>query len=309
MIWVIIILFLLFLILWGVGSSLKCHEKYPFDQYEQLKYYKECPYNKEQCIDILNKSRLTPSKYKAGEICIVTVSIGERKFSKVTKRRMEKYCQLYNYHFEYFTEVLDDKYPLIWQKCVAMDRVLNLNYKVVVWFDDDIYMTNMNYRIEDFLNLTPNDIFMPRDIIKNNYNHYINSGCYMMKNNNISKEFMKDTLCGMKGLFNGHFETAINHEQSINTYLYFSQKKYADAIEVLPYGVLQSVHNKHYYLYKNLYYFVSNFLEINEPWQEGDYCIHFITLKEDERNDLCHKIEKYDNNDLIPFTKKEWYTY
>jgi hypothetical protein len=326
-----LLLFILcMLILYYIYSKLVYKETYRFDKYEKFKYYKECQYDKRQCykkLDQLRKHRTEQPQYtdreypcvnshfsqssligkpqnlqkQNKEICIVTVSIGNRKFSEITKKRMEKYCSLYNYDFKYFTETLDETYPVIWQKCIAMNNVLNMKndlglplYKIVVWFDDDIYITNFKYRIEDFLQLNPKkDIFMARDIIKNNYNHYINSGNYIMKNTSLSRDFMKDTLQGIN-LFGGYFRTAINHEQSINTYLYFSKKKYAKGIEVLPYGVLQSIYNKSYYWYNKFYWILGYFLDLNGPWEDGDFCIHFITMKENQRNEICRHIEKYD---------------
>jgi len=300
---IILITFLLIIILLlYIHSKLVIKEKHKFDKYASLGYYKSCKYNKQECLYILNKARKEISLYNKKDICVVTVSIGNRKFSKITKKRMKEYCDLYNYDMVYFTKTLDKKFPVIWQKCVAMNKVLNMKdengnykYKMVVWFDDDIYITNMKYRLEDFIKINLNkDIFMPRDIIKHNYNHYINSGSYIMKNTKISRDFMKDTLNGID-LFGGHFREGVNHEQSINTYLYFSKKKYANAIEVLPYGVLQSIHNKSYFWYKNFYWIVSYFLDLNGPWEEGDFCIHFISMKENQRNEICKRIEKHDD--------------
>lgn len=309
--WLVILVILIILVLWYIHSRLVIKETYPFDKYERLKYYKECKWNKRECYKKFEGFQSQPTTYKNKEICIVTVSIGNRKFSQITKKRMQEYCNLHNYDFKYFTETIDDKYPVIWQKCLAMDQVLNMKnnknhhrYKVVVWFDDDIYITNLKYRIEDFLQLNPNkDIFMARDIIKNNYNHYINSGNYIMKNTQISRDFMRDTLDGIH-LFKGHFRIAVNHEQSINTYLYFAKKKYAKAIEVLPYGVLQSIYNKSYYWYNKFYWLVSQFLDLNGPWEDGDFCIHFISMNEEQRNKICKRIDSY--SPKYKNTKKEW---
>lgn len=296
----LLIIFIVF-ILWYINRKINGETHY-FDKYAKLNHYQPCKYNKYDCIDILDKSRKYGSKYDIHDICIVTVSIGEREFSKINKQRMIKYCDLYGYDMMYFTEIIDKKYPIMWQKCVAIDKALNVKdeygrykYKIVAWFDDDIYMTNMKYRIEDFLNINPEkDIFMPRDNIKNNYNHYINAGNYILKNTKVSRDFMKDTLNGMTDLFNGHFTDNMNHEQSINTYLYFSKSKYSNAIEVLPYGVLQSFNQINYELYDSFRLFIEPFFSINKPWEYKDYCIHFASLDQDARYKLCKQIDLVD---------------
>lgn len=320
-----LILFLLIVILWFINFKIN-GETYYFNKYAQLNYYKPCGYDKQECVDILNYSREKPSKYNKGDICIVTVSIGERDFSKINKERMIKYCELYGYDMMYFTQVIDPKYPVMWQKCVSLDKVLNMKdkfgnykYKVVAWFDDDIYLTNMKYRTEDFLSINHNKhIFMTRDNIKNNYNHYINAGNYIMRNTKISRDFMKDTLNGMDNLFGGHFRNENNHEQSINTYLYFSNPKYGQNIEVLPYGVLQSFHQIRYHIYNKFKNLISPIYSINQPWKYRDYCIHFASLSAEARYELCSKIKMYnreirDNNiaypQTYPITDGDWYQY
>lgn len=319
----VIVILIVIIICWYKQNN---KEAYPFNKYAKLGYHKPCKYNKIDCIDRLNQIRKHKSPYQRKDICVVTVSIGDRKFCKVTKSRMKEYCDLYGYDFKYFTEVIDDYYPIMWQKCVSLDKVLNMKdrygnykYKVVSWFDDDIYITNMKYRLEDFLELNPNkDIVMPRDMNKYDYNHYINAGCYIMKNTQTSRDFMKDTLRGMDKYFNGHFRDEPNHEQSINTYLYFSKEKYAQAIEVLPYGTLQSVHAINYHLYRYFYWVVSYFIEINGPWQPGDFCIHFASMDSDHRNRMCNRIKRYDETvterkitypHTYQITRGDWYDY
>ena len=325
MIYIYICIFLLILLLLHINYKIN-GESYYFEKYAKLNLYQPCKYNKKECVDILDKSRKNPSSYNKRDICIVTVSIGERDFSKINKERMLKYCSLYDYDMIYFTEIIDHNYPIMWQKCVALNKVLNMKdrfgnyrYKVVAWFDDDIYLTNMKYRVEDFLEINPKKhIFMPRDNIRNNYNHYINAGNYIMKNTQISRDFMVETLRGMNNLFDGHFKNEMNHEQSINTYLYFSNPKYGKTIEVLPYGVLQSFHQINYHIYNIFKYLIKPMFSINEPWKYNDYCIHFASLNQENRYKLCSKIslsskQLTDKKIAYPHTyyvtEGDWYTY
>jgi len=229
------------------------------------------------------------------------LSIGDREFCKYTKDRLNQYCQLYDYDLQYVTEIIDERYPIIWQKTLAVRNCLNMRkengqykYKVVVWFDDDIYLTNLKYRIEDFLNISDNkSIIFPRDIVKNNWNHYINSGNYIVKNNEIGRVFINDTIKGIN-LFNGYFRNNLNHEQSVSTYLYFSKEKYAENMMVLPYGVFQSFYITNLDLYKKFKSIIYPFHSIHGTWRHKDYCIHFATLPSDVRLKLCKRISKYD---------------
>ena len=318
-----IVLLVLFILWWFTIFNKETH---PLDKYAKLGYYKPCIYNKDNCIDKLNEIRKNKSSYGPGDICVVTVSIGDRDFSRITKKRMKKYCDLYGYDMKYFTKSIDNNYGMMWQKCLATNKVLNIKnnngdykYKVVVWFDDDIYITNMKHRLEDFLEINPDkDIIFPRDIQKYNYSHYINSGNYILKNTKISRDFMRDTLNGMDNLFGGYFKYGLNHEQSINTYLYFSKKKYANSIEVLPYGVFQSFHIENFrIIYDKMIYYI-NYNQINGQWKYGDYCIHFASMDSKQRYNLCRRIDMYDEtviNKTISYpnkysiTRGDWYNY
>ena len=125
-------------------------------------------------------------------------------------------------------------------------------------------------------------------ILKGSY-HFLSD---LIKNNKRSREYIRDTIKGIKQ-WHGHFRHALNHEQSVHTYLYFAKKRYAKIIEILPYGVFQSFYNKMYEIYETFKPITSTIYPINIPWEYGDYCIHFATLSSEERLKLCKEIDRY----------------
>ena len=189
------------------------------------------------------------------KVAVISVSIGDRPFAKISYNRLKFYCDTHNYDLFYYTENLDDTYKPFWQKVVAMKRILAMKnfdgtnkYDMAFWIDDDIYITNMGYRIEDFLILSENrDIIMSRDIV-NNYNVYINTGTYIIKNTEIGRKFIDETLEGYYW-YKGWYQSNRFHEQTIMTYLYF--RDYHKYTAVLPHGIMQSFYRGNHWKHKD----------------------------------------------------------
>lgn len=176
------------------------------------------------------------------KICLVSGSItpigkANRQFAEISKHRLFQYAYRHGYTVQYFTQPYAPTAPLIWQKVYAMDAALHQNYDVVVWVDDDIYITNVEKPIQDFLSLSEKDIIIGQDITSTYYN-FLNTGIYILRNTPISRKLIQDTLQARTKLFNGLWNEGYYHEQSVITYFILTTyRQYAYIVEK---NILQS---------------------------------------------------------------------
>ena len=214
-------------------------------------------------------------------IIMVSGSIGKREFAKISKRRLENYCKKHGYDLFYFEDYIDKNYYVMWQKILALKKVLSEgHHDYAMWIDDDIYITNMDIKVEHFISSSSSlresnkdDIILSRDV-KETANLYLNSGTMIIKNSTIGKEFLNKVLSGYM-LFGGYFQENLYHEQTIMTYFYF--KEYINKATVLPHRVMQSFFR-------------------GKIWQIDDFGLHFAGYSADTR-ERCMKL--LDNKDDI----------
>ena len=214
---------------------------------------------------------------------------GGREYSKLSHKRLKDYCDFHGYDLFYFNDYIDKNYYVMWQKILALKKVLNNgNHDYAMWIDDDIYITNFSVKIEDFINAEDNrnycygdsesnnegsnDIILSRDIVEKS-DLFLNSGTMIIKNSEIGKTFLDKIINGYE-LFEGYFKENLFHEQTIMTYIYF--KEYTNIAKVLPHRVMQS-------FYKD------------RIWQPNDFGIHFAGYSIETRN-RCMKILDKDKN-------------
>lgn len=226
-----------------------------------------------------------------GRIGVVSLSVGDREFSKITKKRLEDYCRHHDYDLYYFDEELDSSYSPIWQKCLAIKKVLEMGKnEVIAWFDDDIYITNFEIKLESFIMLAPDkDIILCHDVVKNDPNIYINTGSYFLRNTEISRKFINETIECYDD-FSGYFKKARYHEQSIMTYLFY--KKYHYYAEVLPYAIVHSFHGTNPW-------WMQLFRGTHRGWKYKDFSLHLAGVNNDKRLELFTKIKDYDEGQYI----------
>jgi hypothetical protein len=214
------------------------------------------------------------SEFENQKVAIVNVSIGNRKFSSITRKSLSSWAKRYDYSFKFFDKTIDSFYHPMWQKVLAIDKVMKegngKKYDIVAWFDDDMYITNSKYSLSNFL--SPNfSIFLSRDA-ENSPNHYINGGAFILRNNEIGKRFLSKILEGYFW-FNGHFSSNNFHEQSIMTYLYYNE---FFSSTVLPeQGTLQSIWNGNH-----------------RKWKVGDFILHSAGYPGQKRLKLFEEIDK-----------------
>ena len=130
-----------------------------------------------------------------------------------------------------------ERYPLL---CENID-----NYDYVMWVDADAHFLIDSPPIESFINLYPEKIFiLSNDVgVKSKYEEYynINSGVFIVKNDNLSKFILKqvysnDELWEKKQNYIKRFQ-----DQGVLVYLYdHNLYNFRDISIILPKGVLQA---------------------------------------------------------------------
>lgn len=208
--------------------------------------------------------------YRIGVVC---VSIGDRKFSKITRKRLNEYCDKHGYTLEYSTEAVDRNYSVMWQKICAVRDALS-RYDAVVWVDDDILITNKNIKLENYLNYINEDLIFSRDASFFKV-RVINSGLFMVKNTAIGHKFI-DNVLSMYNVFGGRFKYQNCHEQTIITMLYM--KKYHPYAVVLNDGVMQSYQGTH----------VNNL--VKNSWRPGHFCLHLCGESSEYRENVFSEL-------------------
>lgn len=278
--------------------------------FENITTISELPqfqYTNEQAIKIISDNIQENQK-----IAIVSLSIGDREFSKISKKRLQQYSDLHGYTLEYYDKILNDNYAIMWQKVLAVVDTLNkkenghYKYDSVFWVDDDIFITNTSYKLEGFMRLTDKDIILSRDCPTDDINVYINSGTYIIRNTELGRKFMNDVINNYD-IYNGYFHKKLFHEQSVMTYLYLT--KYTKDCEVLPFNILQSQ------LVREKTWFKTSGGRLPTPlsrgWKHKDFILHLAGINKIGRNALMKKLISSDdyveiNGTKYPITNEFW---
>lgn len=100
------------------------------------------------------------------------------------------YCQKNNYDFFVCNKILDTEKHPAWSKILLLEKCLDMNYEYIFFIDADACFVNQNIKIEKFLN--EKSITIANQNINENDPKGENSGVILLKNNNISREFLID---------------------------------------------------------------------------------------------------------------------
>lgn len=236
-----------------------------------VKYFQKDEFSKNRynCVDCLVPKKFNRIEYSP-KIAVVSLHVGDDpEYAKLTRKRLEDYCRIFDYDLYYFTEKINENTTNIWQKIDAVKLVLQKDYDYVVWFDSDILITK-NKPVEDFIDRN-SSIVLSRDIDVQNVKHlikivyfdgvtpYINSGFFIIKNDEIGKKFIDEILDG----YNDYFSKNRFHEQSIMQNLFF--KDYHPYTYLHSYGTMQKILG-------------------NPDYLDDSFCIHFAGMTRNARD-------------------------
>ena len=180
---------------------------------------------------------------KKHNICISTLATNNLEYySKITNENKYKYCKLYqNISFEFTDTKLSTRHPA-WDKIQYVLQLMKDNkYDYIMWVDADACINNKDIDITDLINVYPNiNLFICRDPIfevplvnhklpsdldinKLSNLRIINSGVFIVKNNEIMKNFLEKVWETKTKTNNGmsNFEVEISLENTgyLHSYL------------------------------------------------------------------------------------------
>ena len=128
-------------------------------------------------------------------LAMVTISTENRaEFAQYSIPSFVKYAERWGYDLYVFPVSLDTSRPTPWSKIRAMlDLMKEDKYEWYVWLDDDIYITNPNMQLVQFIN----DYGRQAELIVSAHKSLlttpedINSGLFLIRNSAWSREFLQ----------------------------------------------------------------------------------------------------------------------
>jgi len=151
---------------------------------------------------------------KKFKIAICSLSIGEeyKIYTKYSRLNKIYYCEKHGYDFIEDDTVYDSAKTIPWSKINLILKYID-NYDYICWIDADMLIMNKEITIESLIKKYNKDIICGSDHIM------INTGVLIVKNNEFSKQFLKQVY------ENREYEPESNpkygnHEQGSFIYLF-----------------------------------------------------------------------------------------
>lgn len=199
-------------------------------------------------------SQVYPIEIDPEEITIVSWSVDPertRSWTDFTRKRLEEYTSYHGYKLRYFTEVINKRAPILWQKIYAVQKALQEpTCQAVMWVDDDIIITSPQRSVQDFMSMTEKPMIFSEDIgDKPNqeplhkpeyYWNVMNAGIFILRKTPETMAFLEDVIKGREELFGGFWNKQHYHDQSVMSYYLYT--KYLDNFALMPLGYLQSIY-------------------------------------------------------------------
>jgi hypothetical protein len=190
-------------------------------------------------------------------ICSLVLGDEYKEKVKLCTESQRKYVEKNEYKMITDETVYDSSRSPAWSKISLLQKYMK-EYDYLIWFDADIMIMNDERRIEDFINLLPNDKFL---LIGRDFNN-LNSGLFVIRNCPEALQFLDEVWSKTEYL---------NHEwweQAAIIDLYSS--KYRKKIEVIPHKYISIM---------NAY---DQRVDSKVFWRPGDFCVHFAGIHDKE---------------------------
>lgn len=115
------------------------------------------------------------------------------KFAELSRKINSLYCNKWGYTYIDVQHPID-KIPPYWLKThVLFTFLMKYDYDYIMYLDYDAIFNDFNTSIESFLNFIGNDydFYIGKDV---NPTRYINTGAYIVKNNDFTKKLISDWI-------------------------------------------------------------------------------------------------------------------
>jgi hypothetical protein len=184
------------------------------------------------------------------------------QLSNQTFKRFQDYTNLHNYNCKLFnaTNITTDRHPS-WNKLLCLKDLMSLdnsNIDYFVWIDDDIYITDMNKSLSDFIDMynfkNSEAVVLLTDEPVDRISARLNGGFWILKNCLPAKKFL-DIIWEFPNI-NGLTKTSYAYEQEALEFYY--RYSLRSAFMIVPQPSFQTTFN------------------LNAPlaWKMGDFSAH-----------------------------------
>jgi len=187
-------------------------------------------------------------------VCSLAIGDEYKKTVRVCTESQETHAKKQGYTRITDESVYDPSRAHAWSKIRVLQKYIK-DYDYLIWIDADVLIMNQDRKIEDFIQLLPDDKFL---LIGRDLNN-LNSGVTVWRNCPLAVEFLEDVWNKTQYL---------NHEwweQAAIIDLYESPK-YKSGFEVIP---------RKYISIMNAFDFR---IDPKVHWRPGDFCIHFAGI-------------------------------
>lgn len=196
------------------------------------------------------------------KICVATTTSPKRKGLSFTFENLQRYCNRHGYAI-HLIMVDDDKWE--YKKHEAFEYLFGIGYDVIWHKDDDVLITNMNIKIESFID-DKHDFFITEDF------NELNGGSVIIKNTTWGR-LVNDTVLG-------HREYYENEQNAINQLMKTPQ--FNQFVKILPQSTINSYR---YDLYPECKRYVGR--EEFGDWVEGkSFVLHVPALALEKRIEI-----------------------
>lgn len=203
----------------------------------------------------------------AAQIHVATMSVGEwyQQATYPAFVNKTRYCAKHNYPFHFYTESLDTSRPIPWSKVLIILEIFEKHPECdyVFWTDADSLIMNDSIKLSRYIDKRYN-------IVSGTDFNGINTGQFLIRNCEWSKEFLLRVYANEKWINNGWWEQASVMDLLRNNH---SDRK---QVKLLKQRTMNSYAPD---LYENRYV----------RYHEGDFIIHFAGVRGKALQDLMYK--------------------
>lgn len=147
-------------------------------------------------INLVNNNKLHTPLTKKNKILFVTFENREKKYVTIHNDNLKQYTKKWNHSYKFYNECLHNVYWCKIQLVLSELENPDNDYDYIIWMDSDTIIKNININLSDILNKFSSDIFIASDNLAT-YD-LINAGVFIVKNNDIGKQFLKDCISDVK---------------------------------------------------------------------------------------------------------------
>lgn len=141
------------------------------------------------------------------KICVVSAQYPETEYSKYSRENLEEYCNKHGYKFVYHNQEpkgIDGEKPGSWtvyyEKYAYIINELksDLNFDIVVWFDSDVLICDMDMRLEDIMYFFQGDydVHICKDAPQ--WDYPICTGVFALRNNEKTLQLVEKVFLAQK---------------------------------------------------------------------------------------------------------------